>query len=286
MITYVQALILGLLQGFSELFPISSLGHSVLIPALLHWQLDEHSQTFVLFLVATHLATALVLLGFFWKDWMKVIAGFFRLIEKREIGGHDTYARLAWLLIIATIPAGLIGLVFQKKFEALFAAPKLVAIVLILNGLLLFGVEFVKRSRMRFENLRNTGDVAIVKISSVSAFGAGIMQALALIPGFSRTGASLAGGLLAGLDHESAARFSFLLATPIILAAAALKLPALLHVGTAVLLPILFGGVVSAVAAFLSLSFLVRYFKTNTLIPFAWYCVVAGFVSFLFLLYS
>jgi undecaprenyl-diphosphatase len=286
MITYGQALLLGLLQGFSELFPISSLGHSVLIPALLHWQLDEHSQMFVLFLVVTHLATALVLLAFFWKDWMKVIAGFLRFIENRDIGAHDTYARLAWLLIIATIPAGLVGLLFQKKFEALFAAPKLVAIVLILNGLLLFGVELVKRSRRRFENLRNTGDSAIVKISSYSAFGAGSMQALALIPGFSRTGASLAGGLLAGLDHESAARFSFLLATPIILAAAVLKLPALLHVSHTVLMPILFGGVVSAIAAFLSLTFLVRYFKTNTLIPFAWYCVVAGFVSFLLLLYS
>jgi undecaprenyl-diphosphatase len=286
MITYGQALVLGLLQGFSELFPISSLGHSVLIPALLHWQLDEHSQVFILFLVATHLATALVLLIFFWKDWMEVISGLFRLIENRDIGAHDTYARLAWLLIIATIPAGLIGLLFQKKFEALFAAPKLVAIVLILNGLLLFGVELVKRSRRRFENLRNTGDAAIVKISSYSAFGAGIMQALALIPGFSRTGASLAGGLLAGLGHESAARFSFLLATPIILAAAVLKLPTLLHVSTTVLMPILFGGVVSAIAAFLSLTFLVRYFKTNTLIPFAWYCVVAGSVSFLLLLYS
>jgi undecaprenyl-diphosphatase len=285
MMTYTQALVLGLVQGLTELFPISSLGHSVLIPALLHWQLDEHAQFFVLFLVATHLATALVLLAFFWKDWVKVIQGFFRLVITRKVDQQDTYARLAWLLIIATIPAGLIGLIFQNKIEALFAAPQLVAIVLLLNGVLLYGVELTKRSRMRFENLRNTGDAAIVKISFFGAIGTGLMQALALIPGFSRTGSSLAGGLLAGLDHESAARFSFLLATPIILAAAVLKLPALFHASFSIL-PILFGAVIAAIAAFLSLTFLVRYFKTNTLVPFAWYCIIVGALSFLILMYS
>jgi undecaprenyl-diphosphatase len=285
MMTYTQALILGLIQGLTELFPISSLGHSVLIPALLHWPLDEHTQFFVLFLVATHLATALVLLGFFWKDWLRVLGGLYRLVVERKIEQQDTYARLAWLLIIATIPAGLIGLIFQKKLEALFAAPRLVAVVLILNGLLLYGAELLKRSRMRFENLRNTGDAAIVKLSLFEAVGTGLMQALALIPGFSRTGSSLAGGLLAGLDHESAARFSFLLATPIILAAAVLKLPGLFHASFSIL-PILFGAAVSAIAAFLSLTFLLRYFKTNTLIPFAWYCLIAGGVSFLLLMYS
>ena len=283
MMTYAQACILGLIQGLTELFPISSLGHSVLIPALFHWQLDEHAQFFVLFLVATHLATALVLLGFFWKDWFKIIQGFFRLVITRKVEHHDTYARLAWLLVIATIPAGLIGLIFQHKIEALFATPQLVAMVLVLNGLLLYGVELTKKSRMRFENLRNTGDSAIVKLSFFGAIGTGLMQALALIPGFSRTGSSLAGGLLAGLDHESAARFSFLLATPIILAAAVLKLPALLHANFSVL-PILVGAVVSAVAAYFSLTFLVRYFKTNTLIPFAWYCILAGGISFLLLM--
>ena len=286
MLTYAQAFILGLIQGLTELFPISSLGHSVLIPALLHWQLDEHAQFFVLFLVTTHLATALVLLGFFWQDWLKIIQGFVRLcirfVTKGAFDSGDTYARLAWLLVVATIPAGLIGLIFQKKIEALFAVPKLVAIVLVLNGLLLYGVELIKKSRMRFENLRHTGDPAIVKLSAPAAFGAGLMQALALIPGFSRTGASLAGGLLTGLDHESAARFSFLLATPIILAAAVLKLPALFTANFNIL-PILFGALVSAVAAFLSLRFLVMYFKKNTLMPFAWYCIIVGVVSFVIL---
>jgi undecaprenyl-diphosphatase len=285
MLTYSQALILGLLQGLTELFPISSLGHSVLIPALLHWPLDESSTQFLMLLVATHLATALVLLAFFWKDWVKVIKGFFRLALTRNIGAEDTYARLAWLLIIATIPAGLIGFIFQNKLEALFAAPKLVAIVLLLNGLLLYGIELTKRRRMRFENMRHTGDTAIVKLSTFEAMGAGLMQCLALIPGFSRTGSSLGGGLLAGLDHESAARFSFLLATPIIFAAGVLKLPGLFHANFPIL-PILLGALVAAVASFFSLTFLVRYFKTNTLVPFAWYCIVVGGLSLFILLHS
>ena len=288
MLTYVQAGILGLVQGLTELFPISSLGHSVLIPALLHWQLDEHAPFFVLFIIATHFATALVLFVFFWRDWLNIAQGFVRSVlnyaDQKKIDSQDTYAQLAWLLIIATIPAGLIGLIFQKKLETLFAAPKLVAIVLVLNGLLLYGVELTKRSRMRFENLRNTGDAAIVKLSWVQSLGVGLTQSFALIPGFSRTGSSLAGGLLAGLDHESAARYSFLLATPIIFAAAVLKLPALAHANFSIL-PILFGAVVSGCAAYFSLRFLVNYFKTNTLIPFAWYCIIAGVASFLFLMY-
>jgi undecaprenyl-diphosphatase len=277
MLTYAQAALLGLVQGLTELFPISSLGHIVLIPALLNWQVSESSEPFVLFLVATHFATALVLLAFFWKDWVKVIVGFFRFDPK------DVYTRLSWLLIVATIPTGLIGLIFQNKIEGLFSAPKLVALVLILNGLLLYGIELTKRSRMRFENLRVAGDVAIAKLSWPQAFGTGLMQSLALIPGFSRTGSSLGGGLLAGLDHESAARFSFLLATPIILAAAVLKLPSLVHAHFSIL-PILLGAVISAFGAFLSLTFLVRYFKNNTLVPFAWYCIIAGILSFAFLI--
>jgi undecaprenyl-diphosphatase len=284
MITYLQAFILGLLQGLTELFPISSLGHTVLAAALFWPQLNEGSAQFVLFLVATHFATAIVLLAFFWRDWVKVIQGFFRLVLTQKTGSQDTYARLAWLIIIATIPAGLLGLIFQTKVEEFFASPRLVAAVLILNGILLYGVELTKRGRMRFENLRNTGDTAIVKISWLQGFGVGLAQSLALIPGFSRTGSSLAGGLLAGLDHESAARFSFLLATPIILAAAVLKLPGLFHASFPIL-PIIFGAIIAGCAAFLSLHFLVRYFKTNTLVPFAWYCIAAGAISLFILMH-
>jgi undecaprenyl-diphosphatase len=291
MLTYTQALILGLFQGVTELFPISSLGHTVLIPALLHWNtVDEHSPAFVLFIVATHVATALVLLAFFWREWIQIILGFFRILAalfskksfSEAVDSQDTYARLAWLILIATIPAGIIGFIFQNALAALFAAPTLVAIVLVLNGLLLHGIELTKQSRMRFENLRNTGDAAIVKLSWPEALLTGLMQSLALIPGFSRTGSSLAGGLLAGLDHESAARFSFLLATPIILAAGLLRLPGLFHASFPIA-PILFGAVVAAAASFVSVKFLLHYFKTNTLRPFAWYCIVVGIVS-LFLL--
>ncbi len=286
MLTFAQAGFLGLLQGVTELFPISSLGHSVLIPALLHWQVDQSAQAFVLFLVATHFATACALLLYFWREWLQIIQGFFRMVgqfsARRALDAQDTYAKLAWLLIVATIPAGILGLALQKKIEGLFAAPMLVSLVLVLNGALLYGIELVKRNRLRLENLRNAGDAAIAKLSWPQAFGAGLMQALALIPGFSRTGSSLAGSLLAGLDHESAARFSFLMATPIIFAAALLKLPALLH-ATFPVAPILFGSVVAAVAAFCSVTFLVRYFKTNTLIPFAWYCIIFGALSFFLL---
>jgi undecaprenyl-diphosphatase len=282
MLTIGQAILLGALQGITELFPISSLGHTVLIPSLLGWQIDQSGDFFVVFLVATHFATALVLLLFFWRDWLRMFQGFFRSLLTRRLDSGDTYARLPWLLIAATIPAGLLGLIFQKKFELLFASPKIVAVVLILNGILLYAIEFIKRKRMRYENLRVTGDIAIARIPWISAIGTGLMQCLALIPGFSRTGSSLAGGLLSGLDHESAARFSFLLATPIIFAAAALKLPHLLHANYPIA-PILIGAAVSGVAAFISIAFLTKYFKHNTLTPFAIYCVAAGLVS-LFLL--
>jgi undecaprenyl-diphosphatase len=284
MLSYSQVFILGLLQGLTELFPVSSLGHSVLIPALFHWGVNESAPMFVEFIVATHFATALVLLGYFWRDWVKVIGGFFRLVTTRKTGPQDVYARLSWLIIIATIPAGLLGLLFQTRIETLFSSPKLVAAVLIANGILLYGVEFLKRNRLRRENTRNAGDTAIVKISWIQATGTGLMQALALIPGFSRTGSSLAGGLLAGLDHESAARFSFLLATPIIFAAAVLKLPALLHAQYPVL-PIIVGAVIAGAAAYLSVTFLTRYFKSNTLLPFAWYCIIAGALAFVALTY-
>lgn len=283
MLTYAQALVLGILQGVTELFPISSLGHSVLLPAILRWPLDEHAPYFLTFLVATHLATALVLFLFFIKDWILIIKGFIRSIVKRRIEAGDVYARISWLIIIATIPAGLLGLIFQKKLEALFAAPMIVAVFLILNGVLLYSIEAFKQSRLRLHNTLTSGDTAIARMSWLSGIGTGCAQALALFPGFSRTGASLAGGLLTGLDHESAARFSFLLATPIILAAAVLKLPVLLHTTDYPVAQIGAGALAAAVGAFLSVAFLTKYFKSNTMRPFAIYCVVAGLVSLVLL---
>ena len=145
MISYFQAILLGLLQGFAELFPISSLGHTVLIPAVLHWQIDRASNAFVAFLVLTHLATALVLLGFFWRDWLKIIGGLLRSLKMREIRKDDTYARLGWLLVVSTIPAGLLGLLFEQSLQQLFAAASIVAVALILNGFLLYGVEILRK---------------------------------------------------------------------------------------------------------------------------------------------
>jgi undecaprenyl-diphosphatase len=284
MLTYVQAILLGILQGVTELFPISSLGHSVLLPALLGWPLDEHAPFFLTFLVATHLATALVLFGYFFKDWVLIIRGFFRSFVMREIALGDVYAKLSWLIVLATVPAGLLGLLFQTKLQGLFAAPTIVAGFLIANGVLLYGVEVLKKTRARLHNTLVSSDIAIARMSWLAAFGTGCAQALSLLPGFSRTGASLGGGLLAGLDHESAARFSFLLATPIIFAAAVLKLPELFIANNNYpVAQIAAGALASGIAAFLSITFLTRYFKSNTMRPFALYCIAAGVVSLLIL---
>ncbi|MEK7602389.1 MAG: undecaprenyl-diphosphate phosphatase [Patescibacteria group bacterium] len=282
MITTVQAILLGALQGFTELFPISSLGHTVLLPPLLGWSVDQDAQFFIIFLVATHFATALVLLGFFFDDWMKIARGFFRSITPKRRILSDTYARLSWLIIVGTIPAGLLGLLFQKKFEHLFAAPVLVSLFLIGNGFLLYGAELLRR-KGRHTFFSPDADHAIATLSYPQALFVGSMQALALFPGFSRTGAALAGGLLCKLDHESAARFSFLLATPLIFAAAALKLPLLLEAGKYPLDIVFIGFIVSGITAYFSIRFLTKYFKTKTLTPFALYCVFAGLVSLIIL---
>jgi undecaprenyl-diphosphatase len=172
MLSYSQVFILGLLQGLTELFPVSSLGHIVLIPALLHWGVNEHAPMFIEFIVAMHFATAVVLLVYFWKDWVKVVGGFFRLVTTRKTGPQDVYARLAWLILIATIPVGLIGFIFQTRLENLFSSPKLVAVVLILNGILLYGIEFLKRNRLRTENTLNAGDTAIDRHRTYAVAGA------------------------------------------------------------------------------------------------------------------
>ncbi len=279
MITYAQAIVLGALQGLTELFPISSLGHSVIVPQLLGWQIDQQDPSFVIFLVGTHTATALVLLGFFWRDWYEIVKGLLRSLFARGIRAGDTYARLGWLLVLATIPAGLLGLLFQKTFERLFASPAIAALFLAGNGLLLWGAELLRRRSAAYSG----GDAKIARLSWFQGFGIGCMQCLALLPGFSRTGSTLSGGLLAGLSHEDAARFSFLLATPIIFAASVLKLPALLKGAHGEAGIVLAGALASAIAAYLSVRFLIRYFRTNTLTPFAVYCFVAGIGAFFLL---
>jgi undecaprenyl-diphosphatase len=281
LISYWQAIVLGLLQGFSELFPISSLGHSVILPKLLGWNIHQNDPYFLAFLVATHLATALVLLGFFWADWVRIVKGLGRSLRYRGIDPADTDAKLAWLLIIGTIPAGILGLTLEHKLRTVFASAESAAFFLMLNGLLLYGAELLRR---RAPQADEDDDARIAKqLGWGEAFGIGGAQALALIPGFSRSGATMGGGLLAGLSNKDAARFAFLLATPIIGAAAVLKLPELFgSTGDGVRGQALVGALCSAATAYLAVRFLMRFFETNTLMPFAIYCFCAGLATTLY----
>ncbi|HXR11587.1 MAG TPA: undecaprenyl-diphosphate phosphatase [Gaiellaceae bacterium] len=274
-ISYFQGAMLGLLQGVSELFPVSSLGHSVILPKLVGWNIHQNAPYFLTFLVATHLATAIVLLGFFWRDWVRIVRGLGRSLRDREIGPGDTDAKLGWLLVVGTIPAGILGITLQGKLRHLFASPQSAAIFLACNGLLLFGAELLRR---RAPQTDIDDDARIAR--QVGWWQAGVVsaaQAIALVPGFSRSGASMGGGLLVGLSHKDAARFAFLLATPIIGAAAILKLPDLAgSQGNGVRGPAAIGAVCAAITAWLAVRFLMRYFETRTLTPFAVYCLAAG----------
>jgi undecaprenyl-diphosphatase len=275
-ISYLQGVVLGLLQGVTELFPISSLGHSVVLPKLLGWDIQQNDNAFLTFLVATHLATALVLLGFFWRDWVRIVRGLGRSIRDRGIHPHDSDAKLAWLLIVGTIPAGILGLLLEHALRHLFVSAESAAIFIMINGFLLFGAERLRRRAPEHE----TGDPdkrIAGRLGWREAFGVGTAQALALIPGISRSGVTMGGGLLAGLSNEDAARYAFLLATPIIGAAAVLKLPDLFgSTGNGVRGPAFVGAICAAISAYLAVKFLMRYFETRTLTPFAIYCVVAG----------
>ena len=274
-ISYWQAIVLGIVQGVTELFPVSSLGTSVVLPGLLGWDIHQNDPYFLTFLVATHLATALVLLLFFWRDWVRILKGLGRSLRDRGIGEDDTDAKLGWLLVVGTIPAGVLGLLLEHPLRSLFASAQSAAFFLILNGFMLLGAEALRR---RAPVTDDDDDRRIARLVSFpNAFLVGAAQALALIPGFSRSGATLGGGLVVGLSHKDAARFSFLLATPIIGAAALLKLPELLgSSGDGVRGQALVASLCAAGAAFLSVRFLMRYYETRTLIPFAVWCLAFG----------
>jgi undecaprenyl-diphosphatase len=277
-ISYFQAIVLGLLQGVSELFPISSLGHSVVLPRVFGWNIHQNDDYFLSFLVATHCATALVLFVFFIQDWVRILKGLGRSLRDRYIDPEDNYAKLGWLLVLGTIPAGLLGLLLEHPLRTLFASTQTAAIFLFVNGLMLFGAEALRRRAPVRDEAGIQNDVDISRrLSFRDALGIGTAQALALIPGLSRSGASMGGGLLAGLSNEEAARFAFLLATPIIGAAGVLKLPDLLgSQGDHVRGQALVGALCAAVAAWFSVRFLLRFFETNRLTPFAVYCCVVG----------
>jgi len=279
-ITYGQAIILGLLQGVAELFPISSLGQSVVAPRVFGWDIHQNDNYFIAFLVATHLATAIVLLGFFWEDWVRILTGMWRSLQEREISTANPDGKLGWLIVVGTIPAGILGLLLQDKLQSVFASARSAAFFLILNGIMLYGAEMLRRRAPELPETEEDGDHRIAHTAGWRhAVGVGASQAIALIPGLSRSGASMGGGLLVGFSNEDAARFAFLLATPIIGAAAILKIPVLLGPdGDGVRGPALVASLCSAATAFVSIRFLMRYFETNRLTPFAVFCFVEGII--------
>jgi len=296
-LTYFQAIVMGLLQGVTELFPISSLGHSVLFPTLFGWhnliRAQSQPESFYLaFIVGLHVGTSFGLFVFYRRDWVKIVGGLVTSARHRRIDTPDE--RLGWLLVVATIPAGLTGLLLEHKLRVLFSKPLSAAIFLMVNGLILLTGELVRRRQLArrlapSEAATATRHLAVsdrdapaIKQLDHLAFGEsfviGLAQVAALIAGISRSGITMVAGLVRGLDHEDTARFSFLLATPIILAAGVLKLPDLFGtLGNGIRGQVLAGSAAAGVAAYFSARFLIRWFQTRTLWPFAIYCLVVGF---------
>jgi undecaprenyl-diphosphatase len=272
--TALQAIILAIVQGVTELFPISSLAHAVIVPALLGWKnVDENSDSFLPFLVVMHLGTALALIAYFWRTWLDfATAILFRRGPKAE--GER---RIFWRVVVATIPAVIIGFFLERELKRAFGAPVLAAGFLIANGVMLFAAE----------RLRGRQDRPLTRLRWIDAVVIGLWQCLAFIPGFSRSGATMVGGYLAGLDHEDAARFSFLTATPIILAATVLETPKLIHNHDKFSAVAVVAGAVAGVVAFISTALLMRWFRqveARAFDPFALYCALAGAGSLAWLL--
>ncbi|MEV8613220.1 undecaprenyl-diphosphate phosphatase [Amycolatopsis sp. NPDC051373] len=307
-VTYVESIVVGALQGVSELFPVSSLGHSILLPAVIggSWQRDlsiGEDSPYLAVLVAMHVATALALVLFFWRDWVRIIGGLITSIRHREVRTADQ--RLAWLLILATIPVGIAGLLLESLLRDFLGKPVPSAIFLILNGGVLYAAERFSRAApktgisgrttedtvdfsaedtlvMRAITVEEATDARLSRLSVKEAVLIGSAQILALLPGISRSGITMVAGLRRGLGHQDSARFAWLLATPVILAAGVLKLPSLFTPENGPSLgPALAGSLVAGIASYISVRFLTKYFETRTLTPFAIYCVIAGIVSLL-----
>ncbi len=351
--TYLEAAVVGLIQGVTELFPVSSLGHNVLIPALVggSWATDLNvaamESPYLAFIVGLHVATAIALMIYFWRDWVRIIGGFFSSIRDREVKTVDQ--KMAWMIILATIPVGLVGLAFEHEFRVLFGKPIRAAIFLVINGLILYAGERFRtrkslaadaeiaaeadladarmapgrtapavttasartasptaasgtaaprsavpgaamhasgqRAARQLEAARGVqADTRLVAIGYWQGLLIGSAQILALLAGISRDGVTMVGGMFRGLSRQDAARFSFLLATPVILAAGVLKLGDLTgHLGNGIHGQVLVGSILSGVGAYVSVRFLMKYFTTRTLTPFAIYCVVVGLGSIIYL---
>ena len=270
--TLLQALLIAILQGATELFPVSSLGHAVILPALLNWPINQKSPDFLPFLVVLHLGTAVALLAYFWRDWF----GFARAVLGR--GDKKTVKRerkIFSLVCVATLPAVILGFALEHKLREFFGTPVLAAVFLIVNGFILFVGEKIKHA----------GAKKMDQVGFKAALAIGACQALALIPGISRSGATMVGGVMAGLTHKEAARFSFLLATPVIAGAGVLEVPKLLKMRDQITISsdaVVAAGLVAGLVAYLSVAALMRYFKQNeveALKPFAFYCWAAGAVA-------
>jgi len=354
LMTYPEAMVVGLIQGVTELFPVSSLGHNVLIPALVggSWaqalNVAKPESPYLAYIVGLHVATAIGLLIYFWRDWVRIIRGFFTSIRDRDITTSDQ--KLAWMIIVATIPVGLAGLLFEHPFRVLFGKPILAAVFLVANGVILFCGEKFRTRKSRQADVevaaerraasvpaelqrepaagvaavsmaaaadgsaiagpppRRPGhgshaavkpdsrtlraaeraaairaDSRLSKLDYLQAILIGSAQILALLAGISRDGVTMVSGMWRGLSREDAARFAFLLATPVILAAGALKLKDLITLGHGIYGPILAGSILSGIGAYVSVRYLVRYFQTRTLTPFAIYCFLFGLGSILYL---
>jgi len=328
--TYPEAMIVGLIQGVTELFPVSSLGHNVLLPAVIggSWANDlsvsAAQSPYLAFIVGLHVATAIALLIYFWKDWVRIFRGFISSIRDRDVTTVDQ--KLAWMIILATIPVGVVGLFAEHEFRVIFAKPVRAAIFLIINGIILYaGERFrTRKSRQADEEIAQereerelvgataghggTGprpaaahasghravrqqeiaagaesDQRLVAMGYLQGTIIGAAQVLALLAGISRDGVTMVTGMFRGLSREDAARFAFLLATPVIFAAGALKVGDLIHYGHGIYGQILAGSILSGVGAYVSVRFLVRYFQTRTLTPFAIYCVAAGLACTIYL---
>jgi undecaprenyl-diphosphatase len=274
---------MGLLQGATELFPVSSLGHAVLIPSLLKWSFRQSDPSFLPFLVLLHIGTATALLVLYRYEWVAIIRAFFTAAVRGQIQ-TDT-ERLAMLLLVGTIPAAVLGVYLQAKIKNLFASPSAAAVFLAVNGVLMIGFELLRRRAERRASVAVSSRVEqeeqfaqAERISFRAAAVVGACQALAFLPGISRSGVTIGGGLLAGLRHQEAARFSFLLATPTILGAGIVELPQLLSSG-APIAEYLAAAVLSGIAAYASARFLLRYFRSGRLDPYGIYCIAAGLVS-------
>jgi undecaprenyl-diphosphatase len=265
--TSLQAILTAILQGVTELFPVSSLGHAVVLPRLVGWHIDQDSPSYLPFLVVLHVGTATALLAYFWRDWLHLAAAAVGLGPREDRPAHW---RLLFLVVVATIPAVILGFTLEKWFRSLFGAPAVAAAFLIVNGFVLFAGERLRRASGP-RNLDEMGWGEAVLI--------GLWQSAALIPGISRSGSTMVGALLLGFQHREAAHFSFLIATPVIAGAAVLEVPKLIHSGQGIAAIYWVAGVVAGITAWLSVAFLMRYFRRHefeALDPFAYYCWAFG----------